>query len=208
MICGNCRTTIPDESAFCLRCGTRLMAPQRLLPVNGGKAQPGPEGPPALERAARAAAPRLAARPGGKEAYALSFKPLADERLRYRVSRWLCEVAPAHQISEVQQGLTAGGFATFLALTPAEAEVACQRLEALGAHPALWHLAPATLAQMLLPERARPAKAEWSLRKKFAMAGIGLLIFLVFSVISWNRYQAATLRAAQPAGAPGAGARP
>ncbi len=202
MICANCRVTIPDESTFCLRCGTRLVPVERLAPVNGGQGRP-----VALIGAKRpvAAAPRPTAAPGGKEAYALSFRPLVDERVRYRVARWVCEVAPTHQISEVQQGLTIGGFATFLALTPAEAEVTRQRIQALGAHPELWQLAPAVIADVLMPERPRSTKQEWSPQKKFAAVGIGLLIFFLFTAISWNRYHAATTRGAQPGDAPAIG---
>jgi hypothetical protein len=200
MICAQCKATVPNESTFCLQCGYRLMPVERLAPVNGGKGSR--PGAPALiipaATTAMAGSPRPAPGAGGREAYALSFQPLPDERLRYRVARWVCEVAPAHQLSEVQERLSGGGFATFLALTPAEAEAARQRIQALGAHPALWQLKPATVAEMLLPARERPAKVEWSPQKKFAAVAVGLLIFFIFALVSWNRYMAVTSRPATP----------
>jgi hypothetical protein len=192
MICASCQSSVPEGSTFCLRCGTRLVPVERVVPVNGKK------GAGLSMPAERVAAPvpahsPAAAGPGGKQAYALSFKPLSDERLRYRVARWVCEVAPSHPITEVQAGLQLGQFATFLALTSQEAEAAKQRIQALGAHPALWRLAPATTAELLLPEpRKASAKSEWSAQKKFAAVGIALLAFLIFSWTAWQRYQAAS----------------
>lgn len=201
MKCTQCQATVPDVSTFCLKCGNRLVPVERLAPVNGGKGSR--PGAPALvvtpAPVTAEAAPRRAPGPGGREAYALSFQPLPDERLRYRVARWVCEVAPSHQLSEVQQDLSAQGFATFLALTPAEAEAARQRIQALGAHPALWQLKPASVAEMLLPARERPGKAEWSTQKKFAAVGIGLLLFFLFGVASWSWYTATTNRPQPPA---------
>jgi hypothetical protein len=128
--------------------------------------------------------------PGGKQAYALSFKALADERLRYRVARWVCEQAPAHGLTEVQEALLRGDFATFLAMTGVEAEAARQRIQALGAHPALWRLAPATVAELMLPEPpARKARAApWSLQKKLAAVGIGLAALFFFGIMAAQRY--------------------
>jgi hypothetical protein len=130
--------------------------------------------------------------PGGKQAYALSFKPLTDERLRYRVARWVCEQAPAHGLTEVQESLLRGDFTTFLAMTGVEAETARQRIQALGAHPALWRLAPATVAELMLPEPpARKARAApWSLQKKLAAVGIGLVALFFFGVMVAQRYHA------------------
>jgi hypothetical protein len=195
MICATCQVTVPDDSTFCLRCGARLIPVERVVPVNGGKgaalAMPAGRATTPVVRPTVGSAVGAAAGPAGKQAYSLSFKPLSDERLRYRVARWVCEVAPAHPISEVQQNLLTGQFATFLALTPQEAETAGQRIQALGAHPALWRLAPASTAELLLPEKA-PGKPEWSAQKKFAVVGISLLILFLFGAIAWNRYQTAT----------------
>jgi hypothetical protein len=203
VICTHCQASVPEESAFCLRCGARLAPLARVAPVNGGKAHAAPTavrapGRPAVTRQAAVEPARPAAGRGGKDAYALSFKPLADERLRYRVARWLCEVAPAHHVGEVQQGLAAGGFATFLALTAAEADAARQRIEALGAHPALWQLKPAGAAlDALLPERPRrPARAreEWTTQKKFAAVAIGLAMMFVFGAVAWYLFAVAPPR--------------
>jgi hypothetical protein len=191
MICASCQSTVPEGSTFCLRCGTRLVPVERVVPINGRKGAG--LSMPAERVAVPVPTPAAPSRPGEKQAYALSFKPLSDERLRYRVARWVCEVAPSHPITEVQQGLQVGQFATFLALTSQEAEAAKQRIQALGAHPALWRLAPATTAELLLPEpRKATTKAEWSPQKKFAAVGIALLIFLLFSWTAWQRYQAAS----------------
>jgi hypothetical protein len=191
MICAKCQAGVPDESLFCLRCGARL-APTPALARNGGGG--GPRGaPPTVvsvpASTATLTAP-LATGPGGKQAYALSFKALADERLRYRVARWVCEQAPAHGLTEVQEALLRGDFATFLAMTGAEAEGARQRIQALGAHPALWRLAPATAAELMLPARpARKAKgAPWSLQKKLAAVGIGLAALFLFGIMAAQRY--------------------
>src|SRR5262249_13348218 len=121
--------------------------------------------------------------PGTKQAYALSFLPLADERLRYRVARWVVERAPAHALTEVQEDLRHGTFVTFRAPTTNEAEVAREGIHGLGVAPPLLRLAPATTAQMLLPEgRARPGAQEkpsgrlggW---RVLVAAAIGLLLF-------------------------------
>jgi hypothetical protein len=45
---------------------------------------------------------------------------------------------------------------------------------------------------MLLPPRERSAKSEWSTQKKFAAVGVGLLIFFLFGIFSWNMYTART----------------
>lgn len=195
MICAKCQASVPDDSVFCLRCGTRLVVAERRVPVDGGKAAP-----PAGAVAAELLEPRpeAAAKPvpeGGKQAYALSFKALADERLRYRVARWVCEVAPAHALSEVQEDLMQGAFVTFLALTPADAETARQRIQALGAHPALWQLAPASTTAMLLPERpsrkVKPA-SQWSPQKRFAAVGVGILLLFIFGLFATYQYRQAT----------------
>ena len=157
MICSRCQRDVPDESTFCLSCGTRLVPADRLVSPNGrGGAAAGASG---RERVTSAvpAAPREGA-PGrsGREAYALSFKPIADERVRYRVARWVCERAPAHALPEVQEALGLGDFVTFLALTAEEAEAARQGIQALGVAPALVSLAPAATAPTLILEpRAR-----------------------------------------------------
>jgi hypothetical protein len=119
---------------------------------------------------------------GGKQAWTLSFKPLADERLRYRVARWVCEHAPVHALGEVQAALLEGQFATFLAMTSDEAETARERLQALGAHPALWRLAPATAAEMLMAERPRPAGAKppRTPGQKIVLFAIGLVVLFAF----------------------------
>jgi hypothetical protein len=121
--------------------------------------------------------------PGVKQAYALSFARLADERLRYRVARWVVERAPAHALTEVQEDLEHGTFLTFLALTADEAEGARQGIHGLGVAPPLVRLAPATTAEMLLPERRARPKAQarrtiglgdW---RTLVAAAVGLLIF-------------------------------
>jgi hypothetical protein len=121
--------------------------------------------------------------PGTKQAYALSLGPLVNERLRYRVARWVVERAPAHGLADVQDDLQHGTFVTFLALTSDEAQAARQGIEALGVAPALLRLAPATTAQMLLPERrARAGTAQkratglggW---RTLVAAAVGLLVF-------------------------------
>jgi len=196
MTCPRCQAAIPDESVFCLRCGHRLPPPVAVgrnggggrAPASPARPSPAPASPgPAPARPAPAVPP---AAPGSKQAWTLAFKPLADERLRYRVARWVCEQAPVHALGEVQEALLGEGFATFLALTAAEAEAARQRIQALGAHPALWRLAPATTAELLLPERrsARAAKAEWSPRRRFAAVGIALLCLFLFGAVAAQRY--------------------
>ena len=171
MTCPKCRTAVPDQSAFCLACGARLTPSLTPRDGNGTGAAP-----------ATAAVPP-APPPGAKQAYALSFGPLVDVRLRYRVARWVVDRAPAHGLTEVQEDLEHGTFATFLALTSDEAEVARQGIQGLGVAPALLRLAPATTAQMLLPERRpRPGAGEkrsiglgdW---RTLAAAAVGLLVF-------------------------------
>jgi hypothetical protein len=132
---------------------------------------------------APAAAAPASPPPGTKQPYALSFGPLADERLRYRVARWVVERAPAHSLTEVQEDLALGTFVTFLALTADEVEVAREGIHGLGVAPPLLRLAPATTAEMLLPERrARPKTPEkrgvslgdW---RTLVAAAVGLLVF-------------------------------
>jgi hypothetical protein len=196
--CPKCQTAIPDESAFCLRCGARLAVPA-TVPRNGGGAGGPATHPVAVPRPragrpapAPVAAPTPTVPAGGKQAWTLSFKPLADERLRYRVARWVCEHAPVHGLGEVQAALLQGQFATFLALTADEAETARQRLQGLGAHPALWRLAPATTAELLVAERPRPTGAR-KLRttgQKIAAVVIGLAVLFVFGAVAAKRFQA------------------
>jgi hypothetical protein len=154
MVCPRCRRDIPDESSFCLGCGTRVAPAERVTPVNGeGHTVPVP-----MPVAAAPAAP-----PGGngqKEAYTLAFGVIVDERLRYRVARWVCQQAPAHPLNEVQAGLRRGDFFTFLALTRNEAEAARRGIEGLGLAPALVRLAPATAADMLRPGGGATGRAE------------------------------------------------
>ena len=77
MTCPKCRTAVPDQSVFCMACGARV-APS-LLPNGNGAASRRPR------RCSHAWAPAAPAPPPGtKQAYALSFSPLVDERLRYR----------------------------------------------------------------------------------------------------------------------------
>jgi hypothetical protein len=178
--CPKCRTAVPDQSAFCLACGTRLAT---SLPPGNGHGAAGAHAAVAELVTAPPAGP-----PGAKQAYALSLGPLADDRLRYKVAKWVVERAPAHGLSEVQDDLQHGTFVTFLALTSDEAQMARQGIEALGVAPALLRLAPATTAQLLLPERrARPAAAEkrrsglgdW---RALAAAAVGLLVFALVVV--------------------------
>jgi hypothetical protein len=155
-----------------MACGARV-APRPPRDGNGaGAATPAP--------AATAPAPPP---PGTKQPYSLSFGPLVDERLRYRIARWVVERAPAHALAEVQEDLVRGRFVTFLALTADEAEVARQGIHALGVAPPLLRLAPATTAEMLLPERrARPSAqdkrtaglGDW---RTLVAAALGLLVF-------------------------------
>jgi hypothetical protein len=169
--CPKCRTAVPDQSVFCLACGTQL--PRVLPPRDGngtGTAPVASPTPPAVP-------------PGSKQAYALSFGPLVDEGLRYKVAKWVVERAPAHRLTEIQEGLQHGTFVTFLALTSDEAELARQGIQGLGVAPALLRLAPATTAEMLLPERRARRRADekrptglgaW---RTLAAAAVGLLIF-------------------------------
>ena len=179
MDCPECAKPVPEESVFCLHCGTRVGPPERLAPQNGGGQRAEPVTP--------SAAP---AGPGGKRAYAISIRALADERLRYRVARWICEIAPLHALAEVQAGLSAGGFSTFLALTPEEAEETRQRIEALGVHPSLLRLAPASEAELLLPPSPKAAKAkepsQGNLRQTVLVIGIMVAICVVVGIV-WLR---------------------
>ena len=169
-----------------MACGARLTPSLTARNGNGTGAAPAPApGGTVPESAAPAAtgpAPPPPVPPGTKQAYALSFSVLADERLRYRVARWVVERAPAHALTEVQEDLAHGTFLTFLALTADEAEKAREGIHGLGVAPPLLRLAPATTAQMLLPERRRPKAQEnqgfrlGQLRTLIA-AGVGLLIF-------------------------------
>ena len=178
MTCPKCRTAVPDQSVFCLACGFQLPRNRTAHDGNGTATESGaaPAGP------APAVGP-----PGSKQPYALSFGPLVDERLRYKVAKWVVDRAPAHPIAEVQDDLRQGTFVTFLALTSDEAESARQGIHGLGVAPALLRLAPATTAQMLLPERPRPKAAakrstglgDW---RTLVAAAVGLLIFGLFVV--------------------------
>jgi hypothetical protein len=149
-----------------MACGARVTPSLTPRDGNGAAGAPVPAAPP----------------PGTKQAYALSFSPLVDERLRYRVARWVVERAPAHGLTEVQEDLEHGTFVTFLALTAGEAEVARQGIHGLGVAPPLLRLAPATTAQMLLPERPRPKAqqkrsvglGDW---RTLVAAAVGLLVF-------------------------------
>ena len=89
MTCPKCRTALPDQSVFCMSCGARV-APALATHGNGAGAAPGPAPTPV----ASAAPPEVP--PGTKQAYALSFSPLVDERLRYKVAKWVVERAPTH----------------------------------------------------------------------------------------------------------------
>lgn len=152
-----------------MSCGARVAPNLTPHDGNGTGAAPG------------AAAPATVS-PGAKQAYALSFSPLVDERLRYRVARWVVERAPAHGLTEVQEDLQHGTFVTFLALTADEADIARQGIHGLGVAPPLLRLAPATTAQMLLPERPRPKAqqkravglGDW---RTLVAAAVGLLVF-------------------------------
>jgi hypothetical protein len=157
-----------------MACGARV-APS-LIPNGNGAAKPAPAA--VLAPVAAPAAP--AAPPGTKQAYALSFSPLVDERLRYKVAKWVVERAPAHALTEVQEDLAHGTFMTFLALTADEAEVARQGIHGLGVAPPLLRLAPASTAEMLIP-RGRPKTPErrrglgdW---RTLVAAAVGLLVF-------------------------------
>lgn len=190
MDCPRCHQGVPDESVFCLHCGTRVTPATRLAPTNGGgTAQPAAGATPGSAPAA--APPVPPPQPGQKQAYALSFKALSDERLRYRVARWVCELAPAHGLAEIQEDLVRGEFATFLALTPEEAAEARQRVLALGVHPALVRLEPATQAELLLPRRNKPDEdgaSKWTPAQKFAAVAIFVLVFFVFGIVVLYKY--------------------
>ncbi|HWC01124.1 MAG TPA: zinc ribbon domain-containing protein [Methylomirabilota bacterium] len=170
MTCPKCRTAVPDQSVFCLACGARV-APSLTVPgANGTVTAPPAVAPPPSQ-------------PGGKQPYALSFGRLMDERLRYRVAKWVVERAPAHGLTEVQEDLEHGTFVTFLALTAHEAEVARQGIHGLGVAPPLLRLAPATTAEMLLPtRRTRPEGEErrsigFGSWRTLVAAAVGLLLF-------------------------------
>ena len=175
MTCPKCRTAVPDQSVFCMACGARV-APSLIPNGNGAATVP----VPAVVPVAAAAAPAVAAAPPGtKQAYALSFSPLVDERLRYKVAKWVVERAPAHALTEVQEDLARGTFTTFLALTADEAEVARQGIHGLGVAPPLLRLSPASMAEMLIP-RGRPKSPErrsglgdW---RMLVAAAVGLLV--------------------------------
>jgi hypothetical protein len=174
MTCPKCRTAVPDQSVFCMACGARV-APS-LLPNGNGAAKPALAAVLAPVGAPAAPAPP----PGTKQAYSLSFSPLVDERLRYKVAKWVVERAPAHALTEVQEDLAHGTFMTFLALTADEAEGARQGIHGLGVAPPLLRLAPASTAEMLIP-RGRPKKPErrsglgdW---RTLVAAAVGLLVF-------------------------------
>jgi hypothetical protein len=179
MVCPQCAKPVPDGSAFCLHCGARLGGRDRLPPQNGGGQRPGPD-----------VAADLPAGPGGKRAYAISIQMVADERLRYRVARWLCEVAPAHPLSEVQTGLGTVGFSTFLALTPDEAEAMRQHITALGVHPALVRLAPVSEAELFAarsPAGSGPTPAShWDLKQTLLVIGALMVLFVIVGLV-WLR---------------------
>jgi hypothetical protein len=171
LTCPSCQAVVPDRSAFCLACGARLAPRPRPETDNGaGGAHPPPAEP-------------ATATPRAKQAYSLSFGPLVDERLRYRVARWVVDQAPAYELAEVQDELQQGTFLTFLALTSGEADLARRGIEGLGVNPALLRLAPATMAQMLLTER-RPRREATTKRsvglgdwRALLAAAVGLLVF-------------------------------
>jgi hypothetical protein len=193
MVCPRCQQVVPEESAFCLACGARLAPAERPEPVNG-RGAPGPA--PAASAvaagvpAAAAGSAESPAGPGGRQAYALSFRPIVDERVRYRLARWVCERAPAHELPDVQSGLSRGDFVTFLALTTDEAERARQGLQALGVAAGLVNLVPATLTESLMLER--PARGgggkrtmsgkDWvtTLAIAGALLGFGFVLMRLF----------------------------
>jgi hypothetical protein len=168
--CPKCRAAVPDESVFCLACGTRLAPAPAARPANGaGRAPVAVVAPPAAA--------------SGRKAYTLSFAAIPDERLRYRLARWVVERAPAHPLAEVQEELQRGVFATFLALTADEADAARQGLQGLGVAPAVIRLAPTTEGELLLTARA-PRAAAASARSRgrldwrvLAIAAAGLSLF-------------------------------
>ena len=181
MLCASCGKSVPDESAFCLACGARLAPAARLAPSNGGTA-PAPAPLVAGSRTGTEVrapvVPATLTPPGStRQAYALSFRPIGDERLRYRLARWVCERAPAHTLTEVQEGLQRGDFFTFLALTAAEAGTTQQGIEALGVASTLVSLAPATTAD-LMRSAARPAR-EVSGRRTMKAKDWGAVVLAV-----------------------------
>ncbi|PYM56257.1 MAG: hypothetical protein DMD79_21790, partial [Candidatus Rokuibacteriota bacterium] len=188
--CAKCGKSLPDESAFCLACGAPLLPPAHLAPENGGTAPgPGRLPEPAVAGAGSGVlAPPAVSRPaaGDKQAYALSFRPLVDERLRYRVARFVCERATAHTLTEVQEGLQRGDFLTFLALTAADAEATRQGIQDLGVAPPLVSLAPATTADFMR-SAARPPRAaavgRGMRRKDWAAVAIAVLMLFVFGLV-------------------------
>jgi hypothetical protein len=193
MVCPRCQKVVPEESAFCLACGARLAPVERSGPVNGR----GAHEPAAAAPAVTASVPAVGAgttggspRPGARQAYTLSFRPIVDERVRYRLARWVCERAPAHELPDVQSGLSRGDFVTFLALTADEVESARQGLQALGVPAGLVNLAPATLTETLVLERpARGATGrramsgkDWltTLAVAAALLGFGFVLMRLF----------------------------
>jgi hypothetical protein len=177
--CPRCQTVVPERSLFCLACGTRLGPPPGSGDGNGS-GTPAPASPRPAESVAPTAMPAPPP-PGVRQAYALSFQPVTDARLRYRIARWVVDHAPAHSLAEVQEGLRTGTFLTFLALTPEEADAAQAGIRALGVAPPFVQLGPATTAQLLLPRPSRPKPGarrplgprEWG---GLAAAVVGLVV--------------------------------
>jgi hypothetical protein len=159
LLCPACRRTVPDESTFCLGCGTRLAPAGRLAPPNGAgspAAAPAPAGVAARTSPGPAAA-------GGRQAYLLAFGAVRDERLRYHLARWVLAQAPAHGLGEVQAGLERGEFVTYLALAPDEVDAVRTGLERLGIPGPLVTLVPAAGTETLrlpLSGGRRPAGGE------------------------------------------------
>lgn len=175
MTCPSCQAVVPDESAFCLACGARLAT--RAAPANGHGSESARPSVVGTEAVAVPPAPA-----GRRQAYALSFGPLVDDRLRYKVAKWVVARAPAYPLTEVQDGLQHGTFVAVLAFTAEEAETARQGIHGLGVSPALLRLTPATTVDVLLPARStRPAArkravglGDW---RTLVAAGLGLLVF-------------------------------
>lgn len=201
MVCGACGKAVPDESAFCLACGARLAPASKMTPVNGGGAAAAVTVPLRQAPADRTGAGvRAGVRPPGpsvaaggaagagtKQAFALSFRPIPDERLRYRVARWVCERAPAHTLTEVQDGLARGDFLTFLALTGDEVEPTRQGVLALGLVPAQLTLAPATAADFMRPAGPAGARAGTAKRgmrgKEWITLGVAVVMLALFGFV-------------------------
>lgn len=170
MLCPHCQRTVPEESRFCLACGQALERPPG--PLNGHGVAP--DGLPLPE------VPEPAV-PSRKGAWALSFAAITDERIRYRVARWVIQQAPAHPLGEVQEGLRQGSFFTFLALTPAEADQVRTGIQRLGLPESLINLAPASGLESLgrpaprTARRARPGRGygQWLL---FGLATASLAV--------------------------------